>query len=125
MASNGMAELRQNSLTIVLTNPPLATANYESHSWTFPLTKSSFSFNQATSTASLSTGAQMNPFGSAKLSFKKTSSKKASCKTGSRITDYGNLTGTLYFNTNSGAWGALGSRSQEFRLLLSDLGDIR
>ena len=93
-----------------------APQTFESHSWRFVLSKASFVYNQSAGTATVSTGTQMNPYGTSKLSFTKTSSKAGACKTGSEVIDQGKLTGTLFFNTNGKAWGSRGSKTKQLAL---------
>jgi hypothetical protein len=86
----------------------------ERHDWSFEISRSDLSYNNKTGHGKLATGTSLKTFGTINLTFTKTSRSTSKCKGGSGhdTTIKGRLSGTLFFNTQTGShgWGTVGSR---------------
>jgi hypothetical protein len=87
----------------------------EAHEWQFSLTRSSLTFNKSTGAISVASSKQLNPFGTATLSFVPTFTGPEPCAVSGTTTFYqGTVNGTFKFDTGSKKWGTLGSSSFTF-----------
>src|SRR5579872_4252667 len=88
----------------------------EVHSWRFILTSSTFGYSVVNKTAELSSAAQIDPMGSAYLSFVGTSSTPGKCTSGSELIQTGTVTGNIYFSTGGNAttpWGLVKGKTSQ------------
>jgi hypothetical protein len=85
----------------------------ESHTWTFPMKASGFSSKSRQ--AKLVTGHALGSFGKIALTFNTRSQHTKRCHPAGQLTTaLGSLTGTVFFNTNTGKrWGSVGSRTHK------------
>jgi hypothetical protein len=86
---------------------------YEFHDWIVPVTASTLTFNKKTGT--LNVGAQASPIATVDLSFKTTSSKKATCTTGSETVYSGTLSGKVTLVTGLTGGGTVGGSLLSFK----------
>jgi len=87
----------------------------EAHEWQFSLTRASLTFDKSTGAISVASAKQLNPFGTATLSFVPTFSGPEPCAVSGTTTFYqGTVTGNFTFDTGSKKWGSLGSSSFTF-----------
>lgn len=114
------------TVTVTLSNAATPFGSGETHNWNFRLSRSSFGYTAPIGklSSASSAGSQIAPFGSIALKFTKTSQTTRQCKvTGSVTTVKGTLQGSLHVNTNTAAWGKVGSSSFAFstpnRLLIT------
>jgi hypothetical protein len=82
---------------------------YETHEWDFVDTPAIFSFSASTKTATLNTGTQENPVADLDMTFKGTSSKKATCTTGSETVYLGTMSGSYSLVTGLTGGGTISS----------------
>jgi hypothetical protein len=82
---------------------------YETHEWDFDDTPAIFSFTVATKTATLNTGTQDNPVADLDMTFKGTSSKDATCTTGSETVYTGTMSGSFSLVTGLTGGGTISS----------------
>ncbi|HXY70987.1 MAG TPA: hypothetical protein VEM41_00455 [Actinomycetota bacterium] len=101
------------SLDVYLTKQ--SSVDIEAHEWEFTLTRASMTFDKTTGAITIASGKQLNPFGTASLSFVPTFSGPEPCAVSGTTTFYqGTVTGKFMFNTRSKKWGSLGSSSFVF-----------
>jgi hypothetical protein len=89
----------------------------ETHSWTFTLKRSAFSYSAGK--AKLSTKTMLKSFGAINLAFAKRSQSKSPCHpSGSLTRVQGSVSGTVFLNTQTGrhGWGTVGSRAHKIRI---------
>lgn len=102
------------SVTVATGTPYLSG---ETHTWTFTLKRSAFSYQGGK--AKLATKTMLKSFGRINLSFAKHSQSKTPCHpSGSLTRVQGSVTGTIFLNTQTGkhGWGTVGSRTHKIRI---------
>jgi hypothetical protein len=113
LSSTSRAGIPKASVSIALATGGLGSTG-ERHNWSFEISRSDLSYNNKTGHGKLATGTSLKTFGTIDLTFTKTSRTTSKCKggTGHDTTIKGRLSGTLFFNTQTGShgWGTVGSR---------------
>jgi hypothetical protein len=111
-----MVTASQSAKSLAVSLSTGTSGSLESHSWSFALTASSFTFNGSTGKMTVKTGKQIAPFGTFNLSFTKSSQSTKSCASGSTQTIKGSLKGIAYFVSNTGksGWGNVGSPTKTY-----------
>lgn len=89
--------------------------NGETHTWRFLTARSDFTYSPSTGKGSVTTGKEIEPFGSISLSFAKTGQTTTCYDDGIRVTDVkGTLHGKVSFDTRLSAWGHVSDSSFTF-----------
>ncbi|MGD0085357.1 MAG: hypothetical protein ABSD78_19535 [Acidimicrobiales bacterium] len=88
---------------------------YEFHDWSFVVTTATLKFDSTTGAGTLNSGTQASPIATVDLAFRATSSKKATCSSGSKTIYSGTLTGKVSLVTSLTGGGTVKDASPSFK----------
>ena len=87
----------------------------EEHTWTFPVSPDSLTYDDAQGSGQLVTGKQLGGFGAMRLAFsRETEATDSGCNNTGDTYITGTLAGRLQFDTGTSAWGAVGGKNLSF-----------